>query len=503
MPEHPCPGTGATAPLSCPRCGGLLSGLACGGCGAAFGEAFGIPFIGDFEAADALGLIEIAESAQRRGTLPVAPGTIERLDALCAAYHSAPDKDAFKATHEEARAFYFMNRYHEWLAVESLLEGHDLSGKEVLDIGAGTGFDAGRLALRGARVTALEFNPVLAEAGRKGFPQIRWIGGFAHALPFATGSFDHVFINAALHHMRDVPTSIAEALRVLRPGGTLITSGDPFRSETSGEALEYTVFDRHEGVLGGINEQIPPASDFFATLAANRSILLTELFTDTLHGGRSGDGPTLTDWTRWDFDTEADLLRQRSGGLAMRVTLKAPWPHPPALQLNGALAPATFADWLDEPDSVVARLARIVPAELVDTPFPGAPAKFDLLNGWRVAQSTVTTRTAFRRGRLFRTRRAAQRLDFELRSPAPAAFTFLVNARPVGAAEVGTGWTPVSIDISAVPEGDVFLLEFRRDREAADFDAACFEVRLPGSQAGLFERLQVLARRVARRVRGG
>lgn len=499
MPDSSCSGGDATGALACPRCGAPLVGLACDACGGAFGEAFGIPFLGDFEAADALGLIEIAESAERRGISPVAPGTIERLDALCAAYHAATDKDAFKAAHEEARAFYFMNRYHEWLAVETLLEGRDLSGSQVLDIGAGTGFDAGRLALRGARVTALEFNPILAEAGRKGFPHIRWLGGFSHSLPFATGAFDFVFINAALHHMRDIPTAIAEALRVLRPGGTLITSGDPFRSDAAGEALEYEVFDRHEGVLGGINEQIPPASDFFATLAANRSIVDTELFTDTLHGGRSGSGAHLTEWTRWDFDTEADLLRQRSGGLAMRVTLKAAWPHRPALQRNGALAPVTFAAWLGEPDSAVARLARIVPRELVDTPFPGAPAKFDLLNGWRVAQSTETTRTAFRRARLFRTRRTTPRLDFELRSPAPASFTFLVNAHVVGAAEIGTDWTPVSLDVSAVPEGDVFMLEFRREGAAADFDAACFQVRLPGARAGLVERLRVLARRLSGR----
>jgi SAM-dependent methyltransferase len=502
MPDH-LPQDAATGALACPRCGGPLAGLACQGCGATYGEAFGVPFIGDFEAADALGLIEIAANARNRATLAVAPGTIERLDALCAGYHAAPDKDAFKAAHEEARAFYFMNRYHEWLAVETLLEGHDLTGKQVLDIGAGTGFDAGRLALRGARVTALEFSPILAEAGRKGFPDIRWFGGFAHALPFATGAFDYVFINAALHHMRDIPTSIAEALRVLRPGGTLITSGDPFRADAVGESLEYNVFDRHEGVLGGINEQIPRASDFFATLVANRAILAPELFTDTLHGGRSGSGPALTDWTRWDFDTEADLLRQRSGGLAMRVTLKAPWPHPPALQRDGALAPATFAAWLEEPDHVVARLARIVPAEVVDTPFPGAPAKIDLLNGWRVAQSTATTRTAFRRARLFRTRRAAPSMAFEMRAPTPATFTFLVNAHPVGTAEIGAQWTAVVFDVSAVPEGDVFLLEFRREGEAADFDATCFEVRLPGARAGLGERLRVLARRVRRRLRGG
>ncbi len=472
----------ATNDLACPRCGAALATLACSGCGARWETVLGVPFIGDFEAADALGLIEIAANAPNRATLAHPPGTVERLDALCAAYHASPDKAAFKAAHEEARAFYFDNRYHEWLAVEMLLEGHDLAGRDVLDIGAGQGFDAKRLALRGGRVTALEFSPILAEAGQQAFPEIRWIGGFSHALPFADASFDDVFINAALHHMRDIPTAIAEALRVLRPGGTLITTGDPFRADAAGQDLEFDVFDRHEAVLLGINEQIPPLSAFLLTLERNRGILDIGLFTDTLHGNPAGNGRDLKAWTAWDFDRDAAMLRRRSGGLSMRIRLKAPWPHPRAVQRAGVLAPATFASWLDDPEGAIAHLARIMPAELADTPFPGPPAKFDLINGWRVARSTTATRTAFRRGRLFLTRTPQHaRLHYEIRSATPAAFAFKVNARPVGTLEVGTDWTPAAIDVSGVPPGDIFVLEFARLGKAAQFDDACFTVRLPGA----------------------
>jgi SAM-dependent methyltransferase len=492
--------------LECPRCGGNLRALACTQCGGRWEPVLGVPFIGDFEAADALGLIEIAANAPNRAGLAYPPGTVERVDALCAAYHAAADKAAFKAAHEEARAFYFENRYHEWAAIETLLEDHDVAGRKVLDIGAGSGFDAKRLALRGARVTALEFSPLLAEAGLRSFPDLRWIGGFSHALPFADASFDFVFINAALHHMRDIPASIAEALRVLRPGGTLITSGDPFRSDAAGPELEFEVFDRHEAVLLGINEQIPPLSDILLTLERNRDILVTGIFTQMLHGGRTGSGQDLTEWTAWELDRDAPLLRQRSGGLAMRVRLLEPWPHPRAVQRDGILPPATFAAWLADPEGAIANLARIVPRGFVDRPFPGPPAKFDLINGWRVARSTTTMRTGFRRARLFRTRHPGeQRLHYEIRARSPGTFAFKVNARRVGTAEVGPAWTRIEIEVGSVPAGDVFLLEFAREGETSGFEEACFDVRLPAAWPRLADiaaaaRPAALRRRIARYV---
>ena len=479
--------------LECPCCGSSLANqpdlrgssagvLHCSGCGARHETVLGVPFLGEFEADDLLGLIEIASNAHERQLLAIDPAAVTRVDALCAAFHAAPDKAAFKAANEEARAFYFENRYHEWLAVQRLLEGEDLAGRQVLDIGAGQGFDAWRYALRGAKVTALEFSPLLCEAGARSFPTMRWIGGFAHALPFAAASFDYVFINAALHHMRDIPATIAEALRVLRPGGLLITSGDAFRPQAAGPELEYLVFDRHEAVLRGINEQIPRISDFLLTLERNRAILAPRVFTELLYGGDGGNGPDLDAWTAWDLDADAAMLKHRSGSVAMRVQLQQPWPHPRALQRGGVLAAARFAEWLDEPETALSNLARIMPKSVVDAPVPGEPTKFDLLNGWRVLQSTETTRTGYRRARLFRTRGEDAALELEFRSPQPASFIFLVNGRKVGTAAVGTDWTKAAIDLTSVEPDASCVVEIRRDGEAATFEDGCFQVRMVGRQ---------------------
>lgn len=471
--------------LACPRCGEPIDSMHCTGCQSTYNHVLGVPFFGAFEPEDALGLIEIAANASNRASLLLDPQTVANLDDLCADYHAATDKETFRATHPEAQASWFDNRYTEWVAVEKLVAEIDLTSRDVLDIGAGQGFDAWRLALRGARVTALEFSPILAEAGMRSFPSIRWVGGFSHALPFANASFDFVFINAALHHMRDIPASIAEALRVLRPGGSLITTGDPFRNDAFDHSHEFDVFDRHEAVLLGINEQIPCATQFLATLERQRSVLMPEIFTQILYGGHSGQGPDLTDWTRWEFDNDAALLKGRSGSLAMRICLTAPWPEPRRLQTAGILEPAVFAAWLEEPEHAVAELARIMPHQFVDTPFPGQPTKFDLLNGWRVARSTPTTRTGFRRARLFRTRGTEAALHFEIRSAEPAIFSFHINARPAERAAVAANWTLISIDVSTVAEGEAFVLEFRREGKSSSFEGSCFDIQVPNGKGPL------------------
>jgi hypothetical protein len=59
----------STDDLECPRCGSALRCLKCTSCGAAYETIWGVPFIGEYELADALGLIEIAAHVQKRADL--------------------------------------------------------------------------------------------------------------------------------------------------------------------------------------------------------------------------------------------------------------------------------------------------------------------------------------------------------------------------------------------------------------------------------------------------
>lgn len=96
---------------------------------------------------------------------------------------------------------------------------------DVLDLASGDGVLTELLAGRAETATCLDINPTVIEAGRKRLAKhgnVRFRLGDMHALPFADGSFDQVFLMHALSYTRRAPAVIAEAARVLRANGTLV-----------------------------------------------------------------------------------------------------------------------------------------------------------------------------------------------------------------------------------------------------------------------------------------
>lgn len=90
----------------------------------------------------------------------------------------------------------------------------------VLDIGAGVGELARRVAPRARHVTALDFSaPMLAQARREA-ANIALTCADAHALPFPPAAFD-VALAAFCLNETEPAAALAEARRVLRPGGRL------------------------------------------------------------------------------------------------------------------------------------------------------------------------------------------------------------------------------------------------------------------------------------------
>lgn len=106
-------------------------------------------------------------------------------------------------------------------------EGVDLDG-DVLEIGPGYGVTTRWLLARGARLTAVEIDPVLADRVRADLGErvdVR-TGDGAH-LPFADDTFDTVLCFTMLHHMASPQHQdrlFAEAARVLGPGGSFAGS---------------------------------------------------------------------------------------------------------------------------------------------------------------------------------------------------------------------------------------------------------------------------------------
>ncbi|MER9971423.1 class I SAM-dependent methyltransferase [Mesorhizobium sp. M0060] len=124
-----------------------------------------------------------------------------------------------------------------------MLEGFDISGQHVLDIGSGLGGIDVLLAAehRAASVVGIDVEAQLIKsarelAARKGLAaRVTFQLVTPGRLPFLDASFNLVFSKDAMLHISDKQTLYAEVLRVLKPGGWFIAA-DWLWSESAAES---------------------------------------------------------------------------------------------------------------------------------------------------------------------------------------------------------------------------------------------------------------------------
>lgn len=98
-------------------------------------------------------------------------------------------------------------------------------GKDVLEAACGPGRGLGYLARTARSVTAGDLTPSLVDTARAHYGERVKLSVFdAQALPFADASFDLVLLYEALYYLPEPEKFLAEARRVLRPGGELLLS---------------------------------------------------------------------------------------------------------------------------------------------------------------------------------------------------------------------------------------------------------------------------------------
>jgi len=92
-------------------------------------------------------------------------------------------------------------------------------GGRALEVGCGEGRVCRDLRALGYDVVGLDAAPSLVAAAADADPEGEYVAGAAESLPFAAASFDLVLAYNSLMDVEDMPLSIAEAARMLRPGG--------------------------------------------------------------------------------------------------------------------------------------------------------------------------------------------------------------------------------------------------------------------------------------------
>jgi SAM-dependent methyltransferase len=90
-----------------------------------------------------------------------------------------------------------------------------------LEVGCGEGTNLARLVRRGTPV-GIDRSPAKVRFAARAVPAARLATADALELPFADATFAGVFVRDLLHHLREGHRAAAEAVRVLRPGGTLL-----------------------------------------------------------------------------------------------------------------------------------------------------------------------------------------------------------------------------------------------------------------------------------------
>jgi SAM-dependent methyltransferase len=94
-------------------------------------------------------------------------------------------------------------------------------GRRTLEVGCGEGRVARDLVQRRHRVVAVDVSPTLVGHAADIDPDGRYLVADAAALPFRDGSFDAVVADNSLMDVDDMRAAVAEAARVLEPGGRL------------------------------------------------------------------------------------------------------------------------------------------------------------------------------------------------------------------------------------------------------------------------------------------
>jgi len=145
-------------------------------------------------------------------------------------------------------------------SIEALLDAVGAApGVRLLDVASGPGYVAAAAAARGASATGVDFSDAMVAEAAKRYPKIEFRRGDAEALPFADNSFDAVTMNFGVLHLAHPDRALAEAFRVLKPGGRFAFTVWAKPEETAGFGITLGAIQTH----GTFSVPLPEGPPFF------------------------------------------------------------------------------------------------------------------------------------------------------------------------------------------------------------------------------------------------
>ena len=134
--------------------------------------------------------------------------------------------NAFEAAGWEERAgsYGFLSPMTSRVGGTVLAAAEVVRGTEVLDVGSGPGDLAASAAALGADTVGIDVAPSMVRRAALANPSIPFRVGSFESIPAGEGAFDAVVGNFVFNHVGRPDVALAEARRVLRPGGWLALS---------------------------------------------------------------------------------------------------------------------------------------------------------------------------------------------------------------------------------------------------------------------------------------
>ena len=132
------------------------------------------------------------------------------------------------------------------------------TGSKVLDVATGPGYVAAAAQRRGAHAIGIDVSPVQVDLARKNYPGIEFRQDDAQHLAFEAAIFDAVVMSLCLLHLPNAERGVAEAFRVLKPGGRFAATVWAKPERNPAFQIILGAIERH-----GTKVDLPPGPSFF------------------------------------------------------------------------------------------------------------------------------------------------------------------------------------------------------------------------------------------------